>query len=176
MPKHPCRGLVGTAAVAAAVLCSAVQASAPPDAEFARRWVARDEVLRLRVTQEAQAQWRQWRWFVGKREISALARLAAPGVIELDPLPAPWRAGETELVVHDGVTGSELARWPLRVRDAWGLERSEITRRLFDIGSEGRAADRRSDGKPTSPRTGRADGSTSIGIGWEGQRGDWGLE
>lgn len=176
MPKHPCRGLVGTAAVAAAVLCSAVQANAPPDAEFAGRWVARDEVLRLRVTQEAQAQWRQWRWFVGTREISALARLAVPGVIELDPLPAPWRAGESELVVHDGVTGSELARWPLRVRDAWGLERSETTRRLFDIGSEGRAADRRSDGKPTSPRTGRADGSTTIGIGWKGQREDWALE
>lgn len=145
-------------------------ATAPPvEAAFAGRWVGARDALELRIGPEAQARWRQWRLFVGTLEVTALARLAAPGLIELVPAAGPWPAGEAELVIHDGADGTELARLPLRVLSAAGLERSETTPRL-DLGSESRATDRRSDRQPTSPRTGRADGTLGAGVAWKGER------
>jgi hypothetical protein len=164
------------ALVLLALAQGAAQASAAPYAAFAERWVARDEVLVLRLGSDLQARWRQWRWFVGTREVTALARLAAPGVIELVPA-APWSAGESELVLREGdAAGTEVARWPLRVRNSAGLEKAEVTRHQLDLGSEGRGADKRSDGRPTSPRTGQADATAGLGGGWKGQREDWALE
>jgi hypothetical protein len=164
--------------LAAAVLCATAHANpAAPQAAFAERWVAPDETLVLRVGSELQPRWRAWRWFVGTREVTALARLAAPGVIELVPAAAPWAAGESALVVREGdAAGTEVARWPLRVRNAAGFEKTEVTRRQFDFGNEGRGADKRSDGRATSPRTGQADATAGLGGGWKGQREDWALE
>jgi hypothetical protein len=171
------------AAAASACACAwlwpgiCAHASTAPQAAFAERWVARDEVLVLRVGSELQPRWRQWRWFVGTREVTALARLAAPGVIELVPAAAPWATGESELVAREGdAGGTEVARWPLKVRNAAGFEKTEVTRRQLDLGSEGRGADKRSDGRPTSPRTGHADATAGLGGGWKGQREDWALE
>jgi hypothetical protein len=170
--------LTAAAAGALSVLAlGAARAETPLQAAFAERWVARDEALVLRIGSEGQSRWRQWRWFVGTREVTALARLAAPGVLELVPVPAPWATGEAELVVREGDgAGTEVARWPLRVRNAAGFEKTETTRRQLDLGSEGRGTDRRSDGRPTSPRTGQADATAGLGGGWKGQREDWALE
>lgn len=149
----------------------------PPAVEsgFAGRWVDAHETLVLRVGPDPMARWRQWRLFVGTREVTALARLAALGVIELVPAGGPWPAGESEIVVHEGSDGSGLARLPLRVRTAAGFERVETTSRL-DLGSEGRATDRRSDGQPSAPRSGRADGTLGAGLAWKGERDGFALE
>ncbi|MBL8323426.1 MAG: hypothetical protein JNJ89_00555 [Rubrivivax sp.] len=143
-------------------------------ADFAGRWVSARDTLVLRISPEAQARWRQWRLFIGTRDVTALARLAAPGSIELASAAGPWPPGESALVVH-GADGSELARLPLQVRTAAGFERSETTPRL-DLGSEGRTTDRRSDGQPTSPRTGRAAGTLGAGLAWKAQRDGLALE
>jgi hypothetical protein len=171
--------LIATAAGAVAALAPGIAhaENSAPQAAFAERWVAPDETLVLRVVSELQPRWRAWRWFVGTREVTALARLAAPGVIELVPAAAPWAAGESALVVREGdAAGTEVARWPLRVRNAAGFEKTEVTRRQLDFGSEGRGADKRSDGRATSPRTGQADATAGLGGGWKGQREDWALE
>jgi len=148
-------------------------ADAPPaaaaEADFGTRWAGAHETLVLRIRPEAQVRWRQWRLLIGTREVTALARLVAPGVIELVPAAGPWPAGESELVIHEAADGTELARLPLRVRTAAGFERTETTPRL-DLGSEGRATERRSDGQPTSPRTGRAEGTLGAGAAWKGER------
>jgi len=148
-------------------------ADAPPaaaaEADFGTRWAGAHETLVLRIRPEAQGRWRQWRLLIGTREVTALARLAAPGVIEIVPAAGPWPAGESELVIHEAADGTELARLPLRVRTAAGFERMETTPRL-DLGSEGRATDRRSDGQRTSPRTGRAEGTLGAGAVWKGER------
>jgi hypothetical protein len=156
-------------AVEAPAAAEAPPAATVAEADFGTRWVGAREPLVLRIGPEAQARWRQWRLLIGTREVTALARLAAPGVIELVPDAGPWPAGESELVIHEAADGTALARLPLRVRTPAGFERTETTPRL-DLGSEGRAADRRSDGQPTSPRTGRADGTLGAGLAWKGER------
>jgi hypothetical protein len=148
---------------------------APPEAQFAGRWVHTDAVLALRLTPQQQARWREWRFFIGTREVTALARLATPGLLELVPGAARWPSGESELVVHEGEAGAEVARLPLRVLSALGFEASEHQPRL-DIGGEGRAADRRSDGQPTSARTGQADGTLGAGHAWKGRRDEFNFE
>lgn len=149
----------------------------PPvvEAGFAGRWVQSRETLVLRIDPAAQARWRQWRLFIGTREVTALARPAAPGVIELVGVAVPWPAGDSDLVVHEADDGAVLARLPLRVRTAAGFERSESTPRL-DLGSEARATDRRSDGQPTSPRTGRPEATFGAGLAWKGEREGLALE
>lgn len=157
------------AAAACLLPLAAALAQAPPQADFAEGWVQADAVLTLRIGAERQARWRQWRWFVGTLEVTALARLAAPGVIELVPA-GRWAAGEAELHIHDG-EGEPLVL-PLRVLGAGGYEKHTLKPRL-DLQSEGRGAERRSDGQPASPRGRHADQGGSAGLAWQGQRGGW---
>ena len=149
--------------------------AAAPQAEFADRWVDADEALVLRIDAEAQPGWRGWRVFLGTSEVSALLRLAAPGVLELRPVATAWAAGEGELVIYDGERWAELARWPVRVRGAAGFETQQARPRM-DVQLEGRADEGRSDGQPVTPRGAHADTALSGGIAWQGTRGGFGFE
>ena len=180
MRRQPGRTRTGRACatalrVAPALLGAAAAMAQPMQAEFAGRWVDADEPLVLRVDAEQQAQWRGWRVFLGTSEVTALLRLAAPGVLELRPLATAWAAGEGELVVYDGERWGELARWPVRVRGAGGFETQEGKPRL-DLQIEGRADEGRSDGQPVTPRGAHADTAVSAGITWQGTRSGFGFE
>ncbi|GAB4117605.1 MAG: hypothetical protein Fur0014_19110 [Rubrivivax sp.] len=158
-----------------AALAAVPAAARPLQAEFVGRWVDPDESLVLRVDAEQQAGWRGWRLFLGTSEVTALLRLAAPGVLELRPVATAWAAGEGELVVYDGERWAELARWPVRVRGAGGFETQQGQPRL-DLQLEGRADEGRSDGQPVTPRGAHADAAVSGGIAWQGTRGGFGFE
>lgn len=167
----------GAAAAAAAALASVVGAAAaqPMAADFDGRWVAGDETLVLRIDADLQQRWRRLRVFVGTGDVTALLRLAAPGVLELMPGSTPWAPGEAELVAWDASTWTEVARVPVRVRSAAGFERSEFTPRA-ELQLKSRAADHRNDGQPSSPRGTYADTVGQGGLAWAGTRGGWRLE
>jgi hypothetical protein len=158
-------------AVAACLgLCIGTASAQAPQADFAARWVAPDETLTLRIDAAQQAQWRQWRVFAGTSEVTALVRLAEPGLLEIRPLATAWLPGQGELAVYDGQTWAEVVRWPLKVLTPGGFESSEFAPRL-NLQGEGRVQERRSDGRPLTPRGRHADAALAAGLDWKGTRG-----
>ncbi len=165
------KGLPQRALAACVGLCVGAVAAQAPQADFGERWVAPDETLTLRIDAAQQAQWRQWRVFAGTSDVTALVRLAAPGVLEIRPLATAWAPGQGELTVYDGESWSEIVRLPLKVLTRGGFESSELTPRL-SLQGEGRAGERRSDGRPLTPRGEHGDAALAAGMDWKGTRGD----
>jgi hypothetical protein len=151
-------------------LCLGTAAAQVPPPDFTERWVAPDETLTLRIDAAQQAEWRQWRVFAGTSDVTALVRLASPGVLEIRPLATAWAPGQGELAVYDGQTWSAIGRWPLKVLTPGSFEASEFAPRLR-VQAEGRARERRSDAQPLSPRGEHADTALAAGMEWKGTRG-----
>ncbi|MCW5634157.1 MAG: hypothetical protein KIT17_12550 [Rubrivivax sp.] len=147
---------------------------------FADRWVAADAPLVLHFEPDA---WRELlaardrlRLFVGKHDLSALVRVPAPGRLEVGGNVA-WPSGESEVVLYlvQADMWQELGRWPLRVRTPAGFESSSFEPRL-ELRFGGRAAERRSDGQPVTPRGTHGDASARGGVAFTGQRDGWQLD
>ena len=162
--RWSCAGGMPSATVSAAVT-----------ADFADRWVDSDAPLVLRIDAEQQLQWRRWRVFIGTSDVTALMRLASPGVLELTPLATRWAPGEGELVIYDSDDWAERARLPVRVLGAGGFETSTVTPRL-SMQLDGRGVEERSDGQPASPRGVHADTAIDAGVAWQGTRNGWTLD
>jgi hypothetical protein len=97
-----------------------------------REWMRRDQALRLRVNRAPAAGEGRLAIVVGDTDVTDLVA-AYEGVLEYRPAPVPLRAGEYDVAVYlvpPQGEWREIARLPIRVRTASGLERRSFTPKL----------------------------------------------
>jgi hypothetical protein len=150
------------------------RAQAAVTGDFADRWVAPTEPLILRIEQALHARGGDLRLFAGAADVTALVRFPQPGVLVIDPRPAPLPSGESELIVWivDGAAWRELARLPLKVLTASGLEAGSFTPKL-DLAAKSQFEQRtRGDASPP-PRPTFADLTGRAAASFEARRGTY---
>ena len=152
-------------------LASQAQSQPQLQAEFEAGWVAATDVLRLALRSGTLPATRELRVFIGTRDVSPLLRWGGPGRLEILPAGAGWPAGETEFVLY-GADWAEIARWPLRVLTASGLESSSLTGKL-DLHADRRASAEVGPGQPQTRPSGSSTGGTQAGVAWTGARSGW---
>ncbi|MDO9092676.1 MAG: hypothetical protein Q7U99_08595 [Rubrivivax sp.] len=152
-------------------LAGPAQAQPQLEVSFDQQWQPADAALRLRLQSGTLPATPELRVFIGTRDVSPLLRWTGPGMLELVPAGQTWPAGESELVLYDA-QWTEIARWPLRVLNASGLESSQFESKL-DLQADRRAASRHGEGTPLTPRSSLTEGGGLGGFGWKGARAGW---
>lgn len=152
-------------------LVGPAQAQPQLEASFDQQWQPADAVLRLRLQAGTLPATPDLRVFIGTRDVSPLLRWAGPGLLELLPAGQAWPAGESELVLYDA-QWTEIARWPVRVLNAAGLESSQFENKI-DLQTDRRAVSRHGEGPPLNPRSSLTEGGGLGGFGWKGAREGW---
>jgi hypothetical protein len=154
-----------------------VRAQAAVSGDFAGRWVRPTETLTLRIAQDLFARSGDLRLFAGIADMTALARSVQPGVIVIDPRAAPLPSGESELIVWlaEGAAWRDVARLPLKVLTASGLEAGSVTPKL-DLAAKSQFGQGSGGGATPPPRPTFLDLTGRAAASFDARRGDFSAE
>lgn len=96
------------------------------------QWRAAGERLRLQLSQPMAARSADLRVLAAGVDVTALARVPAPGQLEIDTRAAGLPAGESEVVVYlvEGAAWREVSRAPFKLLTAGGFESARFTPKL----------------------------------------------
>ncbi|MEZ5739810.1 MAG: hypothetical protein R3E68_10365 [Burkholderiaceae bacterium] len=96
---------------------------------FDDRWVKPGETLEITLPEERWASQGRLRYFIGKTDVTALARSESPGKVSLDSSLLALPPGETEFIVYEVTDGNweEYARTELKVLTGSGFEKLEVS-------------------------------------------------
>lgn len=161
----------------AVALAFGAGAHAAVTADFAERWIAPDATITLQLDQALAARAAELRFFAGSIEVSALARQPRPGVLGFDLGPARLSGGESVFAVYLVEAGEwrEVAKIPLKVRNAAGFESGKFAPKL-DLGGKSRFASTTRGDTPPPARATYFDGTGRGGFGFDAARGAFGAD
>ncbi len=141
--------------------------------EFAERWVAPNDPIRLKLDRPLQPNEGALAIFIGHRDVTVLFRQTAPGEFTYTPDRIALPSGEHELIVYQVRAGDrrEIARLSLKVLTPAGFETSTVTPRM-DLNVKSQLDEEHSEDAPTPERSTYNDLAGQGGLTTEHQRGD----